>query len=248
VLASRAFRAPSIADLARTPEVKSELTTVYEVEVGYKIHPTLFAVANGYDITIDRPFVYFYDSATQTEGYRNYNRVGTRGAEFELRFRAERLFANLSYSYYTAAGKAKIDDLSVPGNSSVLLGFSPHKVALLAGFGLSRYLDASVSVSVLGPQRYGDYTQRVAGDPLSREFRDFGAEVLLNAYLCYKDLLVPGGFAGIGVYNLGNTKTMLIQPFNNGHSPIPGLSREVFLMVGYDLRRTAVPPREPSTM
>jgi len=244
LLASRAFRAPSIANLAQTPDVKSELTTVYEIELGYKIHPTLFAVVNGYDITIKRPFVYFYDDATGTDGYRNYDRMGTRGAELDLRFRAERLFANLSYSYYTAAGKAQIDGLAVPGNSSVLLGFSPHKVALLAGFGFSQHVDASVSASVLGPQRHGYYAYDAAGNPLAK---DFGAEVLLNAYVCYKDLLVPGGFAGIGIYNLANAKTALIQPFNNGHAPIPGPSREVFLRIGYGFRRTAAAPSEPVT-
>jgi outer membrane cobalamin receptor len=235
LLASRAFRAPSIADLARTPDVKSELTTVYEVELGYKIHPTLFAVVNGYDITIERPFVYFYDSATGADGYRNYDRMGTRGVEVELRFRTERVFANLSYSYYTAAGKDRLEDLSVPSNSSVLLGFSPHKIALLAGFGLSQHIDASVSASILGPQRYGYYAYDAQGAPLAR---DFGTEALLNAYVCYKNLLVPGGFAGLGLYNLTNTRTLLIQPFNNGHSPIPGLSRELFVRVGYDHGRS----------
>jgi hypothetical protein len=241
LLASRAFRAPSIENLAQTPDVKSERTTVYEIELGYRIHPTLFAVVNGYDITIERPIVYFYDDTTGKDGYRNYNRMGTRGAEFEVRFRAERLFANLSYSYYTAAGKDKIDSLAVPGNNSVLLGFSPHKIALLAGFELSRHLDASVSASVLGPQRFGYYAFDAAGEPLAK---DFGAEVLLNAYVCYRNLLVPGGFVGLGLYNLGNAKTVLIQPYNNGHAPIPGLSREVFVRVGYDFRRTAAAPTE----
>jgi outer membrane receptor protein involved in Fe transport len=237
LLASRAFRAPAIADLARTPDVKSELTTVYEIELGYMLHPTLFAVVNAYDITIEHPFVYFYDNATKTDGYRNYDRMGTRGAELELRYRAERVFANLSYSYYTAAGKDRLEDLSVPGNRSVLLGFSPHKIALLAGFGLSRHVDASVSASILGPERYGYYAYDSTGNvPLTK---DFGAEVLLNAYLSYKDLLVPGGFAGIGIYNLANAKTMLIQPYNNGHAPLPGPSREVFLRVGYDFRLAA---------
>ena len=236
VLANRAFRAPSISDLATTPDVKSELTTVYEVELGYKLHPSLFAVVNVYDITIKHPFVYFYDSASGVDGYRNHDEgLGTRGAEIELRFRSDRLFANLGYSYYTAAGKQQIDSLAVPGNRSVLLGFSPHKVALLAGLGLSRNLDASASASILGPRRFGYYAYDAGGSPL---VRDFGSEVLLNAYLCYKDLFAPGWFTGVGIYNLANTSTHLIQPFNNGHSPIPGPSREIFVRIGYDVRRT----------
>jgi hypothetical protein len=243
LLGSRAFRPPAINNLHNTPDVVSELTTVYELELGYKIHPTLFAVVNGFDISIERSFVYYYDPATATEGYRNYKSLGTRGAGFELRFKSERLFANLSYSYYTAA-KDNAEVLSVPGNSSVLLGFSPHKLALLVGFDLSRRLDASFSALILGPQRYGYYAYDAAGAPLAK---DFGTEVQLNAYVCYKDLLVPGGFAGLGIYNLANAKTTLIQQFNNGHAPLPGPSREVLLKVGYDLRRSVGAKREPAT-
>jgi outer membrane receptor protein involved in Fe transport len=244
LLVSRAFRPPAIDNLHNTPDVVSELTTVYEIELGYKIHPMLFAVVNGFDITIQRPFVYYYDDATATEGYRNYNSMGTRGAEFELRFKSERIFANLSYSYYMAAGKDQIDATSVPGNSSVLLGFSPHKVAWLAGLDLSRRIDASVSGTILGPQRYGYYAYDANSNPL---IRDFGSEVQLNAYLCYKDLLIPGVFAGLGIFNLTNAKTALIQQFNNGHAPLPGPSREVFLKVGYDPRRAPSARPESAT-
>ena len=243
LLIGRAFRPPAINNLHETPDVVSELTTVYEIELGYKIHPTLFAVVNGFDITIDRPFVYYYDEATAAEGYRNYHSMGTRGAEFELRFKSERLFANLSYSYYTAAGKDRIEALSVPGKSSVLLGFSPHKIALLAGLDLSRHIDASVSGTMLGPQRYGYYAYGADGTPL---VRDFGTEVQLNAYLRYRDLLIPGVLVGLGVFNFTNARTALIQQFNNGHAPIPGPSREVFLRVGYEFRQKAGARPEPA--
>jgi outer membrane cobalamin receptor len=232
VLYSRAFRAPAISNLSPTIDVKSETTTVAEIEMGYRLHAALFAVLNVFDITIDRPFAYF--ATTDTEGYRNYDRMGTRGAEFELRFKSDRHFADLSYSYYTAAGKDRIDTLAVPGHGSVLLGFSPHKVALLAGTGITQHVDASLSAILLAGQRFGYYAYDAAGAPVAK---DYGAELQVNAFVSYQDLLFPGSFVGLGIYNLANAKTVLIQPYDNGHSPMPGPTREVFLRIGYDHRR-----------
>jgi hypothetical protein len=65
---------------------------------------------------------------------------------------------------------------------------------------------------------------------------DYGAQLLLNAHLSYRSRDVPGLFVGLGIYNLANARTVLIQPYDNGHAPMPGASREVFLRVGYDYR------------
>lgn len=234
LLGSRAFRAPAIGNLMQTPEVKAETTTVYELELGYRVHPCLLAVMNTFDITIDRPFVYFFDPATSFDGYRNYGRMGTRGAEFELRFASDHHYANLSYSYYTSAGKGQIASLAVPGHSSVLLGFAPHKIALLAGAGITKRLDVSVSALLFAGTRLGYYAYDGGGTPVAR---DYGAELQLGAFLSYRNLVLPGSSVGIGVSNLANAKTVLIQPYDNGHPPLPGQSREVFLRIGYDFRR-----------
>jgi outer membrane receptor protein involved in Fe transport len=241
LLYSRAFRTPAMSNLVQNVGVKPETTTVAELELGYRIAPSLFVVANGFDITIDKPFVYFFDAATVTNGYRNFDRVGTRGAELELRFSANRNFANLSYSFYTATGKDRIAPLAVPGRSDVLLGFAPHKLALLAGAGLTSRLEASVSALLLAGPRFGYYAKQ--GD--TSIARNYGSELQLNAFVSYRDLLAPGSFVGLGLYNLANAATVLIQPYDNGHPPLPGPSRELFLRVGYDATRKGQARGEP---
>jgi outer membrane receptor protein involved in Fe transport len=234
LLYGRAFRAPAIYNLAYTLDVKPETTRVAEIELGYRLHPTLFAVVNGYDISIDKPFVYYYDTAANLEGYRNFAAMGTRGAELELRFKSERIFANLSYSFYTTAGKDRVPTLSVPGRSDVLLGFAPHKLALLAGGGITKSIDASLSAVLLAGERFGYYGFDPLGAPVGK---NYGTELLLGAFVSYKDLLVPGSIVGLGVANLANARTVLIQPYDNGHPPLPGPSREIFLRIGLDHRR-----------
>jgi outer membrane receptor for ferrienterochelin and colicins len=235
VLYSRAFRAPAINNLSPTPDVKSETTTVAEIELGYRPHPAWFAVVNVFDITIDNAFTYF--ATDTTEGYRNWGRMGTRGAELELRYKSDRHFVNLSYSYYTAAGKDRIAPLAVPGQSSVLLGMAPHKIALLAGSDLTSHLDASLSAVLLAGHRYGYYAKDATGIPV---VKDYGAELQMGAFLSYRNLLVPGGFAGLGISNLTNSRTVLIQPYDNGHPPSPGPSLEVFVRAGYEHRQACM--------
>lgn len=240
LLYSRAFRTPSMANLASDLSIKPELTTVGEIELGYRMHPTLFAVVNGYDIRIKRPFVYYYDEALGKDGYQNFERLGTRGCELEIRYKGEHRFANLSYSYYRAAGNTDVASLRVPGHSQVLLGFAPHKLAALAGTELFEHLDASLSAVLHAGGRFGYYAYDTAGTPLAR---DYGAQLLLNAHLSYRSRDMPGLFVGLGIYNLANARTVFIQPYDNGHAPMPGASREVFLRVGYDYR--AVNKAEP---
>jgi outer membrane receptor protein involved in Fe transport len=234
LLYSRAFRAPAMGDLLSNVDVKPERTKADEIEVGYRLHATLFAALNLYDLTIYQPFTYYYDPSTGLDGYRNYDQMGTRGLECELRWKAERAFANLSYSFYTTRGKSRIATLSVPGRGDVLLGFAPHKLALLGGAGLTRRLDASLSVVLLAGERFGYYAYDVAGVPAGR---DYGTELQLGAFVSYRDLLGPGSYVGLGLSNLTNAKTLLIQPYDNGHPPMAGMSREVFVKIGFEQRR-----------
>ncbi len=77
--------------------------------------------------------------------------------------------------------------------------------------------------------------------------RNYGSELQLNAFVSYRDLWTPGSFVGLGLYNLTNAATVLIQPYDNGHPPLPGPSRELFLRVGYDPSRKAQVRAESST-
>jgi len=237
LLVSQAFRAPSIQDLANNPELKPERTTTFELELGYQLGKHFFVAVNGFDTTVREAIVYFYELVSEEEGYkegyRNEAQTGTRGCELELRFRAARAFANLSYSFYDAAGKNEVETFSVPGKSHVLLGFSPHKLALRAGYDLLEKLSLNLSALLLSDQRYG-YT-RYDGNAELTAIEDFGPSLTLNANLLYRDLFWPGFFAQLGVANLQNDTFLYIQPYNNSHAPMPARSREIFLKLGFDL-------------
>ncbi|MDD5306136.1 MAG: TonB-dependent receptor plug domain-containing protein [Deltaproteobacteria bacterium] len=230
-LAAQAFRAPSTLNLAYSPDAKPEKTSTFELELGYRLTDFLFVVANGFYTMVDGPLVYYYDDETNLEGDRNYSKTGTAGVEAELRFKLRGHFANLGYAYYNPAGQNDIETYAVPGHGNVLLGFAQHKVALNGGVQIVDNLTFNVSTSLLLGDRYG-YTRIDENDEMV--LKKFDPEVTVNANFMYRNLFADGVFVQVGARNLTNGEIWYIQPYNNGHAPIPGPSAEVFLKAGYE--------------
>ena len=73
-----------------------------------------------------------------------------------------------------------------------------------------------------------------AEDGVTQLVKHYPAETLLNVYFMRKNVLTPGVSASLGLYNLLNTETYYVQPYNGGHGAIPGPSFEVLVKLGYD--------------
>ena len=47
---------------------------------------------------------------------------------------------------------------------------------------------------------------------------------------------IKGLSVGLGVYDALNQKFKFIQPYNGGHAPLPGPSREIIFRLHYNLQ------------
>jgi len=232
LLFSQAFRAPGIENINFGRDLKPEKTTVFEGEVGYELTDHMFASLNAYDITIKRPIIYDVDPATLEEVYQNFDQTGTRGIEAEYRLRYARGYATLSYSYYYEGKKNKVALYEVPTDDAVMLAFPAHKVAASGSLNLWRNLSLNPSVIALS-ERWGYMSGDDMGNPvLGRE----GAALLLNAYLLYRDLGIDGLDVGVGGFNLLDSDVPYLQPYNGGHAPLPGPSREILGRITFTQR------------
>ncbi len=230
-LVSQAFRSPANRNLSFTPDVEPEKTTVYELELGYQILESLSLVANGFYIEVQRPIIYYFDESG--EGFRNFDSTGSYGAEAELRFKWKSAFANVSFSYYSTAGLDNPAAYAVPGRDHVLMGFSPYKLAFLGGIALWRDLSLNLSGVLLGDQRWGiDRVDEVDGEQVPHH-REYPAELVMNAYLLWEDAIVPGLWAGLGVYNMLDVRQRTIMPYDSWHAELPGPGLEVLFKLGY---------------
>jgi hypothetical protein len=125
-----------------------------------------------------------------------------------------------------------IETYKVPGYRHVLLGFAPHKLAFNGGVEIIQNLTVNLSGTLLSNRRFGYASADVDGNPILKEF---SPELLINVYLLYKNVGVRGLSVALGVYNILNSETFFIQPYNNGHAPLPGPSTEVLLKIGYEV-------------
>ena len=230
LLYSRAFRAPGIENIALGEDIRPERTGVLEAEAGYQLTDKLFLRANVFDVGITDPIVYFYDEETEAEGYTNYTRTGTRGVEAELRYRRRNAWAQLSYSLYRAHDN-EVASYAVPDQPALLLALPAHKVTLVASVNPWANLHLTASGIFMSP-RHGF----LRGEEGESDVEASPPAVLVNAFATYKDLGVRGLELGVGVYDLLNQGTPLLQPYDGGHAPMPGPRREILGRLQYTYR------------
>jgi len=221
LLASQAFRAPGIENIRLSESIEPEETTVYEVEAGYQLSSDLFVTANVFDINIDKPIVYFYDSETDSEGYANFDKTGTRGFEIETRYRKHWGYVTLGYSRY-AASDNRIEAYSVPGNDNALLAMPQDKVAINASFRMGQHARLSPTLAWYG-SRYGYGS---VDDEGTQQIEKFDSTALASLYFLWDGFLTEQLSVGLGVFDAFGEDFDFIQPYDSYHAPYPDTTRE----------------------
>lgn len=235
---SQSFRAPGIDNLTLNPDLKPEKTEVMEFETGYKFGDDFFLSANIFHINVKAPIVYYTLNAA--ESYGNYGHTGSEGFEVTARVKKDWGYSDLTYSYYTAASNG-VAFYNAGAGSDALLAFAPHKFTMNSSVKLSP--DFSVNPSaVYYAGRRGYYAADSADlaanllDPTvkikhyTRKFKDL---LLANLNFVRKNLLSGHMELGLGIFDLFNSGYSYLQPYNGGHAPLPGPSREVRARVSY---------------
>jgi outer membrane receptor protein involved in Fe transport len=236
LLYSESFRAPTAENFRYEPHLKPEKTRAVEGELGYQPTAHLFVVANGFWMKINEPIIYtFVPSPTgDADTYINQASMGSVGVELEARVRYPRWYGTLSYAYYTAAGLNQAEPYNVettPGqvSSSVTLGMPQHKLTLNGHVQVFRHLSVNPSAILLSG-RWGYLSGDGVGNGIVGQT---DPTVLLNVYVRYTDLLVPGLDLGLGVFNLLDVDYRYLQPYGGWHAPGPAASLEVLARLSY---------------
>lgn len=249
ILISQAFRAPGISNIEKNrgatlagingiTEIETEKTTVFEMELGYKITKNLFITANIFDITINKPIVYFYDEPTGEEGYQNYDQSGTRGFEADVKYTGKWGSVNATYSHYMQADKNKVETYMVPEtfDDQALVGFARDKATLYATFNVWKGLSISPWVVYTG-KKYGWTPEwdETAGHAVEEINHEFDPTINLNLFVSFKDLFIKKLEIGAGVYNILNEDMYFVQPYNGAHAALPDASTSYRIKLSYNL-------------
>ncbi|EKD28874.1 MAG: TonB-dependent receptor [uncultured bacterium] len=233
-LYGKSFRTPSISNISYSIDsegvrnhIVPEVSTIYEVEVGYTFIQKVFLSANFFQIEIDDPIVYYYD---EIDVYSNFDKTGTQGVELECKYKDNWGYVNLNYSYYEANDN-KVDQYKVFDtefnviDEDVMLGFPQHKVGLYSSFKIVENFSINPSLIYSG-EKWG-YNGVTEDDILLAN--KFDSTTIINLNFSYEKLLNRWDLM-IGVMNLTDEEILYIQPYYDGyHAPLPGSSREYFI-------------------
>jgi len=223
LLASRAFRAPSIENFELNPAVKPEKTTALEVEFGAQLGRTFLAV-NVFDLSIKDPMVYYYNSTTDAETYQNYEKTGSQGVEMDFQYRGDWGFIKSGLTVAKAKDN-KVPDFMVPGEKNYFVGMPNVKVTLLGNFKLGGGLSFAPSIIALGPR----YTFESAGGPVKRD-----SSALLNLMLHYRASSLPLLFTA-GVHNATGTDVGFPKAYQGTDGDTyPSQPTDFFLRMAYN--------------
>jgi outer membrane receptor for ferrienterochelin and colicins len=230
VIASGAFRTPSIENVNYGDGVRPERTVAYEAEAGWQISEALYAVVNAFDVTIERPIVYGFDG---DDAYTNGDGTGSRGVEAQLELRRGPFAATGSYSFYTARGENRVPSFAVPGDPSLLVGFAGHKVVGSFTARPLRNLLFTHTITYLS-ERHAYDGETKAGDPtLGR----IGARTYVDLFAAWQNVGTPGLELGVGIRDALDQGMVFVQPYPGGHPPLPGGGREVMFRMRYETAR-----------
>lgn len=232
-LYSQGFRSPSIDNInsADSSGIKPELTTVIEAELGYQITRNSIFTANIYDITTHEPIIYYVSQdSSNTDYYTNSGRAGSQGVEIEYRYKDKWGFVNFNYSFYSVSNKEKIA-IYKANNAYSLLGFANRKINLNVCWNVTKALSFNTTATLYG-QRFAIVSIDSLGNSVQGKLDPV---FLLNFFVRY-ETPIKGLSVGLGVYDALNQKFKFIQPYDGGHAPLPGPSREIIFRLNYNLK------------
>lgn len=219
VLASSAYRAPSIGALGISEEVEAEETQVYEFETGLLIGSQHFIQANLFSNKIDDVIVY----SDEVVDFINEGNVRTNGLELEYRYEPEWGFVALHFSHtwlkentiaaYQAANYNPVT--TSPDFIDKLLGAAKIKWGMYGQYRFTENISINPSFVYVG-ERYtiGQIPELGIG-----AYTSLDPDLVANVYVQIKDFLTDGLDASLGVYNLFEGENTYPTGFSAGGTP-----------------------------
>ena len=227
LLHARAFRAPVIENISLNENIKPEITTTSEVELGYTTKNSSVTF-NLFNTAVEDIIVY---SFTTQENYFNYDLIETNGFEMEYKHIFKNHNIRTSISYYQLSSLRNSDAFATNMDDKSTFGAPRIKLWLSDSIQIADDLDISPSITLF-QDTYGK-------DFIDGSFQDvkFDDVVLANLFLNKRNFYLSGLDFGVGVRNIGNTVIQYAQPYlktgDTLSGPYPGQSREFLFRLNY---------------
>ncbi|MCP4522109.1 MAG: TonB-dependent receptor [Cytophagales bacterium] len=226
-LVSRAFKAPVINNFELNPNIKPELTTVAELEIGYKLGDNWALIANAFYTDIEDPILYIYDGETFEEDYQNLTRASTIGTELSIRTHQSWGNINANYSFYynnntEAAGY--LNEL----DETLLNAFPAHKISITSQINIGEKFTISPTL-IYNSKKVGYFYQDEYWENYAAY--EYDPTLIANLVLFYQ--VTKGLNISAGVYDILNQRFVAVNAYDAGYYGTPFMGREFTLKAMY---------------
>lgn len=229
-LYSKSFRAPSTQNLDAAESIYPELTDVMEIETGFAIGKSVYLTLNGFNIYTTDPIIYYFDTLTNSDGYTNFSRTGSQGAEFSIRYKKARTHFEINLTWYTAAKNSTTSIYKIEGRDDQFLGMAPFKSGMMYRYKISNSWTACMT-AVIHSKKYA--VTNVDSDTEEQTFGAINPLTLINVNFEYASKRYKGAGIAFGVRNVTDQTPWYVQPYNSNHAPLPGMGRELTIKLFY---------------
>jgi outer membrane cobalamin receptor len=234
LLASEAYRAPSIMNIAYNNDITPERASVYEVEAGARVTDHTYLTANFFDTRMADWIVYAWSEETGST-YNNHGNLRVRGLESTVRYKEPWGSVDLVYSLSHVTAN-DVADYAVPGTDASLLGFPQHKLSLRGSVapwaGVPFYV--TPTVTFVG-QRYAiTGIEYDAGGGENMVYTKEDGSWLVDCAIVYKGFADGRLGLSFAVHNILDEDYAYIEPYLGYESPLPTPSRQFSLGVEYE--------------
>jgi len=228
-LYSRSFRSPSTENIDLSNNIKPEVTNVYEFETGYSINEYSYVTLNAYEVKTNDPIIYYFDTITNSDAYKNIEFLGTRGLELSYLYKRYWGGIDIGASYYKAKDLNQKSSYSIPNELNQHLGLAPFKGDISIKYLLNKNLNVSSSTTFYS-KKYQIASVDNNGNAI---YSRINLSALMNLQFDYHFKKIKGLSSQFTIYNLLNTAQWFVQPYNSYHAPLPGMQREFQIKISY---------------
>lgn len=235
LLVSRAFKAPTIANIDYNNSILPEKTQIIELESGFLLKNGLAISTNIFDIKISDPILYIPNPMTGADFYTNFDKTGSRGIELSSKYKDKWGILNLSYSYYQKNNNS-VDAYGIENVPKTYGAFPQHKASIWSQIALDEDISLSCAINFFGKRYTYIHKDKYWSEA---ELMTYNQTVLLNLFITYRNLLVKGLDCSFGVYDLTNQQYEFINAYSGWQNQIPAQGRELSLKLKYTFVREA---------
>jgi outer membrane cobalamin receptor len=226
LLTNKSFKAPTLENLNLQDAngLKPELTSVFELELGYKIGRKSYFTLNGFYNDQRNTILYLFNQDDGLEYYSNGGRLSNYGTEAEFIYRDSLWNIRTSWSWYSFKNGLMPELYTIPDNESLVLNFPQHKFATT----ITRTLPKDWHINLTSQFISARYLYTGVDSQGNYGISKCPPNVMLS-FCVNKINMLPGFDFSLAVHNILNSKYVMGQPYAGDLAPVRSLSREAVI-------------------